>query len=172
MKNQSLEHALAGGDIAVCVKDAEQRILEQSDACTAICGARCGEVCTVGCMALYASDHSQQWRRWGSRVYKNSFVHGAFYDVTVMCGGDNIITFLQPLQTQYDQALAFYQAAGLTGRESEVMVLTIQGITNANICERLSISRPTLRTHLNNVYAKLREQGEVPRFIPGNRGVL
>jgi len=167
-----LDDSLHADGIAVCVKDAQQRILQQSSECEAICGAHHGELCQVGCMELYAADQSQQWRRWGSRVYKNSLIQGAFYDVTVMCTGAHIVTFLQPLAQQYDKALAFYAEMGLTKRESEVIVLTIQGVSNGDICDRLCVSRATLRTHLNNVYGKLRDRGEIPRFIPANRGVL
>jgi len=167
-----LDHSLEGDGIAVCIKDSQQRILQQSRGCEEICGPHAGELCQVGCMELYAADQSQQWRRWGSRVYKNSLIQGAFYDVTVMCSGDHIVTFLQPLAEQYDKALAFYSGMGLTARESEIIVLTVQGVSNAKICDRLCISHATLRTHLNNVYSKLRDRGEIPRFIPANRGVL
>ena len=164
--------SLEGDGIAVCVKDAEQRILQQSEHCQAICGPHAGERCQVGCMELYAADQSQQWRRWGSRVYKNSLIHGAFYDVTVICSDKHIITFLQPLDEQYDKALAFYAGMGLTRRESEIIVLTVQGVSNPTIRDRLCISHATLRTHLNHIYRKLRDKGEIPRFIPANRGVL
>jgi DNA-binding CsgD family transcriptional regulator len=167
-----LDHSLESDGIAVCVTDAQQRILQQSKGCEAICGPHAGELCQLGCMELYAADQSQQWRRWGSRVYKNSLIHGAFYDVTVMCSSEHIVTFLQPLAEQYNKAQAFYSGMGLTARESEIIVLTVQGVSNANISERLCISHATLRTHLNNIYSKLRDQGEIPRFIPANRGVL
>ena len=81
----------------------------------------------------------------------------------------NIITFLQPLKDKYEQALAYYQGKGLTRRETEVVSLTIRGVTNIDICQSLSISKATLRTHLNNIYRKLRELGEEPAFIPANR---
>jgi hypothetical protein len=122
-----LEESLDAGEIATCVKDSEKRVLSQNDYCRKICGERQGEVCEMGCMALYAQDTRQQWKGWGSRVYKNSFLHGSFFDVTLLCSAGNIITFLQ------------------------------------------SISKATLRTHLNNVYRKFRDLGEVPAFMPANR---
>jgi DNA-binding CsgD family transcriptional regulator len=66
-------------------------------------------------------------------------------------------------------ALAYYRDRDLTRRETEVVSLTIRGVSNPEICEQLSISRATLRTHLNNVYRKFRDLGEVPEFMPANR---
>jgi len=164
-----LEQSLDAGEIATCVKDSEKRVLSQNDYCRKICGERQGEVCETGCMELYARDTRQQWKGWGSRVYKNSILHGSFFDVTLLCSAGNIITFLQPLKDKYDMALAYYRNKGLTRRETEVVSLTIRGVSNPEICEQLSISRATLRTHLNNVYRKFRDLGEVPAFMPANR---
>lgn len=144
-------------------------VLSQNDCCRAICGECTGAVCVRGCMELYARDSSQQWKEWGSRLYRNSFLHGSFYDVTLLCSTDRIITFLQPLREKYEMAIAYYKEKGLTRRETEVVALTIRGMSNTEICQSLSISMATLRTHLNNVYRKLRKLGEVPEFIPAQR---
>jgi len=165
----TLGSALSDGSIATCVKDASHRVTMQNPACLTICGERIGEQCDMGCMELLAADRNGQWPEWGSRVYKNSLVHGDFYDVTLLCSDEHIISFLQPLKDKQEAAMAFYHEKGLTERESEIITLTIQGVSNSGICERLSISRATLKTHLNKVYGKLRGQGEAPRFLPGHR---
>ena len=164
-----LDESLRASRIAVCVKNENKEVLEQNDLCRQICGGCLGKVCERGCMALYAEDDALQWKDWGSRVYKNSRINDAFFDVTLLLSGNNIITFLQPLKDKYEQALAYYQGKGLTRRETEVVSLTIRGVTNIGICQSLSISKATLRTHLNNIYRKLRELGEEPAFIPANR---
>ncbi len=172
MKNsvlEALEASLQRSDIAVCVKDTAKKVLLQNERCRDVCGNKLGEVCTQGCMELYAEDKYQQWKDWGSRVYRNSFIHGGFYDVTLLCSSAHIITFLQPLKEKYDMALAYYREKGLTKREVEVISLTIQGISNSEICRRLSISKATLRTHLNRVYSKLRDLGEMAEFLPARR---
>ena len=66
-------------------------------------------------------------------------------------------------------ALSYYRNKGLTRRETEVVSLTIRGISNTDICKSLSITRATLRTHLNNIYHKFRDLGESPEFFPANR---
>lgn len=169
MSNNVLDHSLDAGDIVVCVKDLSKRVLSQNDYCRKLCGDQLGKKCETGCMELYASDNTQQWKDWGSRVYKNSFLHGRFFDVTLLCSTQNIVTFLQPLKEKYDMALDYYRAKGLTRRETEVVSLTIKGISNSEICQSLSISKATLRTHLNNVYRKFRELGETPEFMPAAR---
>jgi ATP/maltotriose-dependent transcriptional regulator MalT len=40
-------------------------------------------------------------------------------------------------------------------REREVLALVAQGCTNVEIGEQLSITRTTVRTHLENIYNKL-----------------
>ncbi len=141
----------------------------QNECCRAICGEKLGEVCEQECMTLYAEDRLQQWKDWGSRVYRSSLLNGEFYDVTLLCSSTHIISFLQPLKEKHDMALAYYREKGLTRRELQVISLSIQGTSNSEICRRLSISRATLRTHLNRVYQKLRDLGEVAEFLPASR---
>ncbi len=40
-------------------------------------------------------------------------------------------------------------------REREILALVAQGCTNVEIGERLSITRTTVRTHLENIFNKL-----------------
>lgn len=40
-------------------------------------------------------------------------------------------------------------------REREILALVAQGFTNIEIGEHLSITRTTVRTHLENIYSKL-----------------
>jgi DNA-binding NarL/FixJ family response regulator len=45
--------------------------------------------------------------------------------------------------------------AGLTAREEEVLRLAAQGLTNAQMAERLVISPRTVNTHLTSIYSKI-----------------
>jgi len=43
---------------------------------------------------------------------------------------------------------------GLTTRETEVLVLITEGLTNQEIARRLHVSTATVKTHINNLFAK------------------
>lgn len=43
----------------------------------------------------------------------------------------------------------------LTARESEVLLLIAQGLSNADIAERLTITDHTVKTHINRLFTKL-----------------
>jgi DNA-binding NarL/FixJ family response regulator len=43
---------------------------------------------------------------------------------------------------------------GLTPRETEVLALIAEGLTNAEISERLVVSAATVKTHVNHIFAK------------------
>ncbi|WP_033353696.1 response regulator transcription factor [Kitasatospora aureofaciens] len=43
---------------------------------------------------------------------------------------------------------------GLTVREAEVLALIAEGLSNAEIAQRLFVSQATVKTHINNLFAK------------------
>ncbi|TCO35797.1 DNA-binding NarL/FixJ family response regulator [Kribbella steppae] len=55
---------------------------------------------------------------------------------------------------------------GLTARETEVLRLIAQGLSNPEIAERLYISEATVKTHINNTFAKIgaRHRAEAVRY--------
>jgi DNA-binding NarL/FixJ family response regulator len=54
-----------------------------------------------------------------------------------------------------DSAVTLPELSGLTTREREVLVLIGEGANNAEIAERLFVSPATVKTHINNLFAKL-----------------
>jgi ATP/maltotriose-dependent transcriptional regulator MalT len=50
---------------------------------------------------------------------------------------------------------------GLSGRESEVLKLISQGYRNSEIAEKLCVSHNTVKTHIRNIYIKLRVRNRV-----------
>jgi len=50
-------------------------------------------------------------------------------------------------------------ADGLTNRESEILALLSEGLSNKEIADRVSISYDTVRAHLHHIYEKLHVRG-------------
>lgn len=164
-----LDEALTSAELGICIKDASRSVIAQNDRCRSICGDRSGEVCDDGCMALHRDDDSLQWPDWGTTVHRNARIDEGHYDVTLICSSERVVTLLQPLEKKYEEAMAYYRKQDLTPRELEVVSLLLRGRSNTEITGELGISHATLRTHLNRVYSKLRDQGIDTHFLPRRR---
>ncbi|OIK23344.1 response regulator transcription factor [Streptomyces malaysiense] len=55
---------------------------------------------------------------------------------------------------------------GLTVRETEVLVLIAEGLSNQEIARRLHVSTATVKTHINNLFAKtgLKDRAQAVRY--------
>jgi DNA-binding NarL/FixJ family response regulator len=55
---------------------------------------------------------------------------------------------------------------GLTARETEVLVLIAEGLTNQEIARKLHVSTATVKTHINNLFAKtgLKDRAQAVRY--------
>ncbi|MEU3412822.1 response regulator transcription factor [Streptomyces sp. NPDC006658] len=55
---------------------------------------------------------------------------------------------------------------GLTTRETEVLVLIAEGLSNQEIARRLHVSTATVKTHINNLFAKagLKDRAQAVRY--------
>ncbi len=60
---------------------------------------------------------------------------------------------------------------GLTAREAEVLGLIARGLTNAEIARELFIGEATVKTHINNAFAKIgaRHRAEAVRYALAHR---
>ncbi len=161
--------SLEEGNMVICVKDTERRVLSQNGRCKEVCGGAEGLVCSDGCMEVYQKDVCHQWKLWGNRTYRNTSIHDNTYDVTLLCSTHHLVTIMQPLKEKQATALEYYKEIGISNREEQVMAQVIAGLSNAEICEKLSISISTLRTHLNSVYGKVHESGGSLEHIPSER---
>lgn len=55
---------------------------------------------------------------------------------------------------------------GLTTREAEVLALVAEGLSNPEIARRLMIAPATVKTHINNLFAKtaVRDRAQAVRY--------
>ncbi|MET7573597.1 response regulator transcription factor [Streptomyces sp. NPDC005492] len=58
---------------------------------------------------------------------------------------------------------------GLTSREAEVLVLIAEGLSNQEIARKLHVSTATVKTHINNLFAKtgLKDRAQAVRYAYG-----
>ena len=63
---------------------------------------------------------------------------------------DEVLAFMQTGETSSDAAFA-----ALSARERQVLALMADGLSNADIAERLNISEKTVRNHASNLFDKL-----------------
>ncbi|MFE2357562.1 response regulator transcription factor [Streptomyces parvulus] len=58
---------------------------------------------------------------------------------------------------------------GLTTRETEVLVLIAEGLNNQQIASRLHVSTATVKTHINNLFAKtgVKDRAQAVRYAYG-----
>ncbi|WP_371526789.1 response regulator transcription factor [Streptomyces sp. NBC_01283] len=59
---------------------------------------------------------------------------------------------------------------GLTTRETEVLVLIAEGMTNQEIARAMQVSTATVKTHINNLFAKtgLKDRAQAVRYAYGH----
>ncbi len=161
--------SLEEGDMLICIKDNNKLVLKQNDGSKKLCGNREGQPCCTGCMEIFARDKNQQWENWGSRTYKNCLLHDNYFNVTLICSDQHLVTILQPLESKQLVAAEYYREMDLSKRETEVLSQVIAGLNNSAICQKFSISHSTLRTHLNNIYRKTNNTGASLHHIPKDR---
>ncbi|MFJ4807092.1 response regulator transcription factor [Streptomyces longwoodensis] len=58
---------------------------------------------------------------------------------------------------------------GLTSREAEVLVLIAEGLSNHEIAQKLHVSTATVKTHINNLFAKIgiKDRAQAVRYAYG-----
>ena len=49
----------------------------------------------------------------------------------------------------------YLQQRGLSKRESEVVILVVQGLTNKQVADKLCVAEKTVKFHLTNVYKRM-----------------
>lgn len=105
----------------------------------------------------------------GARAYSNSYMQAANYQqmLRLLSNGQS---WFPPSMLSQAFNLAHQELKGkdtnallqaLTAREKEVAIAVSQGLSNRDIAERFQISEPTVKTHLTNIFFKLKLKDRV-----------
>ena len=147
-----------GNKLGVCIKDQNREVLFQNECSQNTCGNLTGTICTKACMSLYHQMEECAAVSEGMKLFKNVDIDGSKVDAMIVNDGSQIMTFLYPLdetEDKFQKQAEFFEQRGLTRSEARIMQMVLQGMSNAQIAEKLFISKATLKTHLNNAYKKL-----------------
>jgi len=67
---------------------------------------------------------------------------------------DKDVLFSSPIIVKHIKD--YLQECGLSKRESEVVILVVQGLTNKQVADRLCVAEKTVKFHLTNVYKRMK----------------
>jgi DNA-binding NarL/FixJ family response regulator len=92
---------------------------------------------------------------------------GIYIPPEILAGG-----LSSPPQARYaaaDKALASPEAAGLTGRQIDVLALIMQGKNNKTICRALNLAEPTVKNHVTAILRALGVTSRTEAVITVNK---
>ena len=72
----------------------------------------------------------------------------------MLINNDRDFLFSSPIVVK--QMKTYLQERGLSKRESEVVILVVQGLTNKQVADRLCVAEKTVKFHLTNVYKRMK----------------
>ncbi len=87
-------------------------------------------------------------------LLKNADKHEILKAIEIVFNGNKYLTLEAEKSLRYENEL-INKLPKLTKRENEVLVLIAEGLTNAQISEKLFISIDTVDSHRKNLYSKL-----------------
>jgi hypothetical protein len=147
--------------LGVCVKDNHRTVLFQNTLCLDKCGNKVGSVCEGRCLQKYDEfclDKKASVE--GFRHFPKLSLENGVADVVMVNDGSQLLTLLYPLENKHREKMEYYRQKNLTKSELNIVSLLLEGLSNAQIVQRLFISKATLKTHINNIYKKIpREMG-------------
>ncbi len=151
------KEALKKNRTSICLLRSGTRVYFQNLVCKKLCGNFSGMDCPQTCVVSCEKNLGRPLGEDGIQYFSNQKVGNQFFDVLFFNAVPYRMVMLYPLQQKYDAWLKRFRNKDLTKRELEIANLCIQGFTNSRIVKRLSISKATLKTHLNNIYKKMPE---------------
>ena len=158
---------VARGNVDVVLMDLRMPVLDGTQA-TARITADFPDVAVL-VLTTYADDASiANALRAGARGYLTKDAGRAEIGAALRSTAAGQSTFDPEVSKRLIAGLAptVKETDGLTARETEVLRLIAQGLSNPEIAGRLFISEATVKTHINNTFAKIgaRHRAEAVRY--------
>ncbi len=151
------KEALRKNKTSLCLLKGDNKVFYQNSVCKKLCGNLSGTSCPQTCVLTCEKNLGRPIGEEGIQFLSNNKVGNQFFDVLFFNALPYRMVLLYPLKQKYDAWLKRFKEKELSRRETEIANLCLQGFTNSRILKRLSISKATLKTHLNNIYKKMPE---------------
>lgn len=152
---QNLQNLVQSDGAVICIKDSEGNVVYQNDKCLTYCGDRSGKNCKDGCMVYYAAQVDGKPTGNRPRLLPSCHIHNQYFDLLFLRGREHITTVLYPIGDNVTDSMRGLEGFNLTPREMEIAQLMLLGLSNRDMMKKLSISKSTLKTHVNRIYKKL-----------------
>lgn len=142
--------------LGICHRNLQGVVDQQNEVVVDYCGSREGEVCENTC--------SQKLREkfTAAEIEKGQLFHLGICrfsqgtgELVVLKGDDGWKTYFQTSKLTAAEIEKLVNEDTLSPREGEIAKLIIAGFSNNEVASQLFISKPTVRTHLNNIYKKI-----------------
>lgn len=147
---------LTSDSLGVCVKNSEGQVEFQNSLCIEKCGIKGGEICDGQCVEKFHEVcRDQKVTREGFFHFPRLSLERGFADAVLVNDGNQLLTLLYPLEDKNSEKMQYYRQKNLTKRELEIASMLLKGLTNSEIALRLFISKPAVKTHINNIYKKV-----------------
>lgn len=148
------EKSLFKNGFGVCLKDNCGIVLFQNNKCLGVYPHTIGTVCDKLCMQNKEKLEENNHIIIG---IEHLLIHAeeASFEVVHLKDKDHIYTIYQNLNESIKEKLKIFQKYELTQSELKIVEEVLKGKNTQMILNTLFISKPTLRTHLNNIYKKI-----------------
>lgn len=105
----------------------------------------------------------------GSRGRNLALLHVSFKDAHVHPETKDLISSARPILTEWAITLARFEMARLSARESEVLALMREGLSNSQIAGELVLAPRTVTTHVETILRKLNAENRTEAAVLAER---
>ncbi len=150
---------------SLCLLRSNNVVTYQNSASKKLCGTHAGDLCPQTCVYTCEKIQERPLEENGIQLFKNMRLGKEFFDILFYSALPFRLVMFYPLKQKFEAWAKRLKDHDLSRRETEIAGLRLQGFNNSAISQKLSISKATLKTHLNNIYKKMPEA----RFETGRK---